>query len=65
LTIFEPGSRDLGLPSSAILWSRHAHALRRHSLQGRHHDMLAGTNAAAAAHLLTQCLEAARALPRM
>jgi thioesterase domain-containing protein/acyl carrier protein len=59
LTIFEPGSRDLGLPSSAILWSRHAHALRRHSLQGRHDDMLVGTNAEAAAHLLTRCLEAA------
>jgi amino acid adenylation domain-containing protein len=59
LTIFEPGSRDLGLPSSAILWSRHAHALRQHSLQGRHDDMLAGTNAEAAARLLTRCLEAA------
>ncbi|MGC2031678.1 MAG: AMP-binding protein [Steroidobacteraceae bacterium] len=60
LTIFEPGSRDLGLPSSANLWSRHAHALRRHSLQGRHDDMLVGTNAEAAARLLTRCLEAAR-----
>jgi thioesterase domain-containing protein/acyl carrier protein len=59
LTIFEPGSRDLGLPSSAILWNRHAHALRRHSLQGRHDNMLAGSNAEAAAHLLTRCLEAA------
>jgi len=59
LTIFEPGSRDLGLPSSAILWSRHAHALRRHSLQGRHDEMLAGTNAEAAAHLLSRCLETA------
>jgi non-ribosomal peptide synthetase component F/thioesterase domain-containing protein/acyl carrier protein len=58
LTIFEPGSRDLGLPSSAILWSRHARALRRHSLQGRHDDMLLGANAEAAASLLTRCLEA-------
>jgi thioesterase domain-containing protein/acyl carrier protein len=57
LTIFEPGRRDLGVPSSAIHWSRHAHALRRHSLQGRHDDMLAGANAEAAARLLTQCLE--------
>jgi hypothetical protein len=47
------------IPSSAVLWSRHAHALRRHSLQGRHDDMLVGANAEAAAHLLTRCLEAA------
>jgi thioesterase domain-containing protein len=60
LTIFEPGRRDLGLPSSAIHWSRHAHALRRHRLQGRHDDMLAGANAAAAARLLTRCLEASQ-----
>jgi hypothetical protein len=33
--------------------------LRRHSLQGRHDDMLSGPNAEAAAHLLTRCLEAA------
>jgi thioesterase domain-containing protein len=60
LTIFEPSSRDLGLPSSAILWSRHASALRRHVLQGRHDDdMLAGANAETAANLLTRCLEAA------
>jgi amino acid adenylation domain-containing protein len=59
LTIIEPGSRDLGLPSSAVLWSRHARALRRHSLHGRHDDMLVGANAEAAAHLLTRCLEAA------
>lgn len=61
LTIFEPASRDLGLPSSAIHWSRHARTLRRHSLQGRHDDMLVGDNAGAAAQLLTRCLEAARA----
>ena len=60
LTIFEPGRRDLGLPSSAIHWSPHAHALRRHSLQGRHDDMLAGANAEAAARLLTRCLEASQ-----
>jgi thioesterase domain-containing protein len=59
LTIFEPVSRDLGLPSTAILWSRHTDALRRHSLQGRHDDMLVGANAEAAAHQLTRCLEAA------
>jgi thioesterase domain-containing protein/acyl carrier protein len=59
VTIFEPGSRDLGLPSSASLWSRHARALRRYSLRGRHDDMLIGPNAEAAADLLTQCLEAA------
>jgi amino acid adenylation domain-containing protein len=59
LTIFEPRSRDLGLPSSAKLWSRHARALRQHSLQGRHDDMLAGANAEAAAELLTHCLEGA------
>jgi amino acid adenylation domain-containing protein len=59
LTIFEPGDRDLGLPSSAILWSPHARALRRHRLHGRHDDMLAGANAEAAAGLLTRCLEAA------
>jgi thioesterase domain-containing protein/acyl carrier protein len=60
LTIFEPGRRDLGLPSSAIHWSRHAGALRRHSLQGRHDNMLAGANAEAAARLLTRCLEASQ-----
>jgi non-ribosomal peptide synthetase component F/thioesterase domain-containing protein/acyl carrier protein len=59
LTIFDPSSRDFGLPSSAGLWSRHASALRRHSLQGRHDDMLAGANAEAAADLLTRCLGAA------
>jgi acyl-coenzyme A synthetase/AMP-(fatty) acid ligase/thioesterase domain-containing protein/acyl carrier protein len=60
LTIFEPSRRDLGLPSYAIHWSRHAHAWRRHSLQGRHDDMLAGANAEAAARLLTRCLEASQ-----
>jgi len=59
LTIFEPASRDLGLPSSAMLWSRHASGVRRHSLQGRHDNMLAGANAEAAANVLTRCLEAA------
>jgi hypothetical protein len=36
-----------------------AAALRRHVLQGRHDDMLAGANAETAANLLTRCLEAA------
>jgi amino acid adenylation domain-containing protein len=60
LTIFEPGRRDLGLPSSAMRWSPHAHGLRRHCLQGRHDNMLAGANAEAAARLLTRCLEASQ-----
>ncbi|MGH8137805.1 MAG: AMP-binding protein [Steroidobacteraceae bacterium] len=66
LTLFEPGSRDLGLPSSALLWSRHASALRQYSLQGRHDNMLVGANAAAAAELLTRCLDRAedRGQPR-
>jgi acyl-coenzyme A synthetase/AMP-(fatty) acid ligase/thioesterase domain-containing protein/acyl carrier protein len=59
LTILEPARRDLGLPSSAALWSAHACAVRSHCLQGRHDDMLVGTNAEAAADLLTRCLEAA------
>jgi amino acid adenylation domain-containing protein len=59
LTIFEPSSRDLRLPSSAILWGRHASGLQRHSLRGRHDDILVGANAEAAADLLTRCLEAA------
>ena len=57
LTIFEPDGRDLGVPPSALLWSRHAFALRREKLQGRHDDMLVGTNAQATADLLTRCLE--------
>jgi amino acid adenylation domain-containing protein len=59
LTIFEPVTRDLRLPSSAMLWSHHARALRLHSLKGRHDDMLVGANAETAAQLLTRCLEAA------
>ena len=59
LTILEPSSRDLGLPSSAMLWSRHASGVRRHSLQGRHDNMLAGANAEAAANVLTRGLESA------
>jgi thioesterase domain-containing protein/acyl carrier protein len=59
LTIFEPDGRDLGVPSSASLWSRHAYALRREKLQGRHDDMLVGTNAQAVADVLTRCLESA------
>jgi len=59
LTVFDPDDRDLGLPSSADLWARHAHTLRSYILQGRHDDMLMGTNAKAAADLLTRCLEAA------
>jgi acyl-coenzyme A synthetase/AMP-(fatty) acid ligase/thioesterase domain-containing protein/acyl carrier protein len=57
LAVFEPGSRDLRLPSSARLWRRHAAALKHYSLQGRHDDMLHGANAQAAAALLTRCLE--------
>ena len=57
LTIFEPDSRDLGVPSSALLWSRHASAVRREGIRGRHDDMLVGTNAQAVADLLTRCLE--------
>jgi len=57
LSVFEPVNRDLRLPSSAQLWRRHAAALKHYSLQGRHDDMLHGSNAEAAAALLTQCLE--------
>jgi amino acid adenylation domain-containing protein len=59
LTIFEPGSRDFGVPSSARHWSRYASRLRHYSLQGRHDDMFVGANADAAAALLARCLEAA------
>jgi thioesterase domain-containing protein len=64
LTVFEPVSRDLGVPSSAAHWSRHAWALQRHRLRGRHDDMLAGVNAGPAAELLTRCLETALAVRR-
>jgi acyl-coenzyme A synthetase/AMP-(fatty) acid ligase/thioesterase domain-containing protein/acyl carrier protein len=57
LSVFEPVSRDLRLPSSAKLWRRHAAALKHYRLQGRHDDMLHGSNAEAAAALLTQCLQ--------
>ena len=59
LTVFEPARRDLGVPSSASLWRRHASALRHEKLQARHDDMLEGANAQAVADLLTRCLEAA------
>jgi amino acid adenylation domain-containing protein len=59
LTIFEPDGRDLGVPSSALLWSRYAPALRCETLRGSHDDMLVGTNAQAVADLLTRCLESA------
>jgi amino acid adenylation domain-containing protein len=59
LTVFEPDGRDLGVPSSALLWSRHASALRSEKLRGRHDDMLVGANAQAVADLLTRCLESA------
>jgi len=49
LTVFEPDRRDLGVPSSASLWSRHASALRHEKLQARHDDMLEGTHAEAVA----------------
>jgi thioesterase domain-containing protein len=61
LTIFEPTSRDLALPSSVKRWRRYARAVRQHSLPGRHDNMLAGANAETAADLLTRCLEAAAA----
>src|SRR5882757_1218924 len=60
LTVFEPDRRDLGVPSSALLWSRHASALRHETLQARHDDMLVGANAQAVANLLTRCLKTAR-----
>jgi acetoacetyl-CoA synthetase len=56
VTLFEPGHRDLGLPSSAKLWRQYAGALRRVRLHGRHDDMLAGVNAGSAASLLSKCL---------
>jgi amino acid adenylation domain-containing protein len=56
LTIFEPDDRDLGVPASAMLWRRHASALRSETLRGRHDDMLVGANAQAVADLLTRCL---------
>jgi thioesterase domain-containing protein/acyl carrier protein len=59
LTFFEPDRRDLGVPAAAIHWRRHASKLRRHSLHGRHDDILIGTNAEGTAALLTRCLEAA------
>lgn len=59
LTVFEPDRRDLGVPSSAALWSRHASALRYEKLQARHDDMLEGANAQAVANLLTRCLKSA------
>jgi thioesterase domain-containing protein len=59
LTVFEPDRRDLGVPSSASLWSRHASALRHEKLQARHDDMLEGANAQAVANLLTRCLKSA------
>jgi amino acid adenylation domain-containing protein len=63
LTVLEPNHRDLGVPSSALLWSRYASALRHQKLQGRHDDMLEGANAQAVADLLTRCLESAARMP--
>ena len=59
LTVLEPAHRDLGVPSSAALWSRHGSTLRKETLQARHDDMLEGANAQALAILLTRCLESA------
>src|SRR5262249_14685859 len=59
LTIFEPESRDLGVPPSGLLWSRHAAALRKETPKGRHDDMLIGANPQAVADLMTRCLESA------
>jgi thioesterase domain-containing protein/acyl carrier protein len=69
LTFLEPTRRDLGVPSAAKHWAHFARSLQRHTLAGRHDDMLSGSNASGAAAVLTQCLEAAheawslRALP--
>jgi thioesterase domain-containing protein len=57
LTVFEPDHRDLGVPSSAALWSHHASSLRHEKLQARHDDMLEGANAQLVASLLTRCLK--------
>jgi amino acid adenylation domain-containing protein len=59
VTLFEPGHRDLGLPSSAKLWRQYTGALRRVRLHGRHDNMLAGVNAGGAADLLSKCLDEA------
>ena len=59
LTVFEPDRRDLGVPSSASLWSHHASSLRHEKLQARHDDMLEGANAQLVASLLTRCLKSA------
>jgi amino acid adenylation domain-containing protein len=59
LTVFEPDRRDLGVPSSASLWSHHASALRHEKLGARHDNMLEGANSQAVADLLTRCLESA------
>jgi amino acid adenylation domain-containing protein len=59
LTIFEPDARDLGVPSSALLWGRYASALRSEKIKGRHDDMLVGANAQTVADALTRCLESA------
>lgn len=61
LTVFEPERRDLGVPSSASLWSRYASQLRHEKLPARHDDMLAGASSQAVADLLTRCLESATA----
>ncbi len=59
LTIFEPAHRDLGVPSSATLWRRHASFLQHEELQAGHDDMLEDPNAKDLADTLTRCLEAA------
>ncbi len=59
LTIFEPSTRDLGLPFSGKRWSPYAAKLHEHTLPGRHIDMLMGSNAQVAADFLTRSLELA------
>jgi thioesterase domain-containing protein len=65
LTVFEPGRRDLGAPSSVALWRRHASILKHEKLQARHDDMLEGANAQGVADLLTRCLESAARQARL
>ena len=63
VTVFEPVRRDLGVPSSASLWGRHAAVLRHEPLQARHDDMLEGANAQAVADALSRCLRSAAGMP--
>lgn len=59
IDFFEPSVRDLRAPSAATGWSRFATTVRRHTLQGRHMDMLAGERARIAARVISECAETA------